>query len=146
MIVVYLTHGLFLTCIQKITCIYKSCIAIYIQMYNNPLEKITPCANKITQLYLLWEPASLLVVTNSHPPLSLVCQQLSHPLAFNPLTLSHPTVHITLFTWTTSTISVIFVQDTYHLLKLFQEKFTMHSQKHSSLKNTTYMITFNSAR
>jgi hypothetical protein len=50
MIVVYLTHGLFLTCTQKITCIYKSYIAIYIQMYNSPLGKITPCANKITLL------------------------------------------------------------------------------------------------
>jgi hypothetical protein len=40
-------------------------------------------------LYLLEEPASLLLVTNTHPPLSLVCQQLSHPLlcpshAFTP--------------------------------------------------------------
>jgi hypothetical protein len=30
--------------------------------------------------------------------LSLVCQHLPHPLAFAPLTLSHPTVQITQFT------------------------------------------------
>ncbi len=96
MMVVYLTHGLFLTCTQKIMCIYKSCIMIY--TYTNKQQssrKVTPCANKITLLNLLGEPASLLVVTNLHPPLSLVCQQLSHPFAFTPLTLSHPTVHIT---------------------------------------------------
>ncbi len=67
-------------------------------MYNNRQRKITPCTNKVTPLYLLGEPASLLVVTNPHPPLSLVCQQLSHLLAFTPLTLSHPTVQIILFT------------------------------------------------
>jgi hypothetical protein len=38
-------------------------------------------------VYLLGEPASLLVVTKTHPPLSLVRQQLLHPLGFCP---SHP--------------------------------------------------------
>jgi hypothetical protein len=28
----------------------------------------------------------MLVVTNTHPPLSLVCQQMPHPLAFAPFT------------------------------------------------------------
>jgi hypothetical protein len=37
-------------------------------------------------IYLLGEPASLLIVTNAHPPLSLVYQQLPHPL----LCPSHP--------------------------------------------------------
>jgi hypothetical protein len=50
------------------------------------------------------------VVTNTNPPLSLVCLQLP-TLCFAPLTLSHPTVQITLFTWTISTISVVLVQD-----------------------------------
>jgi hypothetical protein len=36
-------------------------------------------------------------VTNTHP-LSLVCQQLPHHLAFASFTLSHPTVQNTLFT------------------------------------------------
>jgi hypothetical protein len=73
MLVMYFPHGLFLTCIQKFR---------YLQVMH--------C--------LLGEPASLLVVTNTHPSLSLVCQQLPHPLAFTPLTLSHLTVQITLFT------------------------------------------------
>ncbi len=38
-------------------------------------------------VYLLGEPASLLVVTNTYPPLSLFSQQLLHPLGFCP---SHP--------------------------------------------------------
>jgi hypothetical protein len=38
--------------------------------------------NKITPLYLLGEPACLLMVTNTHPPLSLVCQQLAYPLLY----------------------------------------------------------------
>jgi hypothetical protein len=45
---------------------------------------------KKTPSYLLGEPASLLVVTNSHPPLSLVCRQLPHPLAFTPFTPFSP--------------------------------------------------------
>ncbi len=63
-----------------------------------PTEPTFYINNKATPLYLLREPASLLVVTNTHPPLSLVYRQLSHPLAFTPLTLSHPTAQITLFT------------------------------------------------
>ncbi len=82
---------------RKLRCIYRHALR-YIQMYTNRPGKITPCTSKVTPLYLLGEPASLLVVTNPHPPSSLVCQQLSHPLALTPLTLSHPTVHITLFT------------------------------------------------
>jgi hypothetical protein len=35
-------------------------------------------------------PASLLVVTNSHPPLSIVCQQLPRPLALAPFTPFSP--------------------------------------------------------
>ncbi len=65
-------------------------------MYNNLQRIVIHCTNKVTPLYLLGEPASLLVVANPHPPLSLVYQQLFHPLAFTPLILSHPTVHITL--------------------------------------------------
>jgi hypothetical protein len=37
----------------------------------------------------LGEPTSLLVVTNAHPPLSLVSQQLPHPLLYP----SHPFTH-----------------------------------------------------
>ncbi len=42
--------------------------------------------NKTTLLYLFGDPASLLLVTNTHLPLSLVCQKLPHPL----LCPSHP--------------------------------------------------------
>jgi hypothetical protein len=34
----------------------------------------------LPHVYLLGEPASLLVVANTHPLLSLVCQQLPYPL------------------------------------------------------------------
>jgi hypothetical protein len=44
----------------------------------------TPCFPP-TRLHLLGEPTSLLVVANAHPPLSLVCQQLPHPLPALPL-------------------------------------------------------------
>jgi hypothetical protein len=39
----------------------------------------TPCFLP-TLVYLLGEPTSLLGVANTHPPLSLICQQLPHPL------------------------------------------------------------------
>ncbi len=38
-----------------------------------------------TRVYLLGEPTSLLVVPNTYPPLSLVSQQLPHPLLAPPL-------------------------------------------------------------
>jgi hypothetical protein len=43
----------------------------------------TPCS-LLPRVYLLKEPASLLVVANTHPLLSLVCQQLPHPLLVLP--------------------------------------------------------------
>ncbi len=111
--VTYLTHGLFLTCTQKYQCIYKLGIAIFTEctatfIRTNPLPQ-----QQSNPAYLLGEPASLLVVTNTHPPLSLICQQLSRPLAFTPLALSCPTVWMTLFTWTTSTILVVLIRDSY---------------------------------
>jgi hypothetical protein len=91
---VYFTHGLFLTCTPKSRYIYKSFIAIFTRHTAFPPNP-TPCIiDKTTPLYLLGEQVSLLVVMNTHPPLSLVCQQLPHPLAFAPLTLSHPTVQL----------------------------------------------------
>jgi hypothetical protein len=72
MTVVNFAHGLFLTCTEKSLYIYKSCIAIFTECTVLPLEP-TPCIdNKTTLLYLLGEAASLPVVTNTHPPLSLV--------------------------------------------------------------------------
>jgi hypothetical protein len=98
MTLVNFTLGLFLTCTQKSHYIYKSLIAIFTECTAFP-SKLTPCiVDKTTSLYFLGEPASLLVVMNTHPPLFLVCQQLPHPLAFTPLTLSHPSLQITLFT------------------------------------------------
>jgi hypothetical protein len=62
-------------------------ISLYLQIIHCNIYKISnistqpyPCSSMGTPLYLLGEPASLLVVTNTHPPLSLVCQQLPHPL------------------------------------------------------------------
>ncbi len=55
-------------------------------MYSSVFISTNPLHQQQTiPLDLLGEPASLLVVTNTHPPLSLVCQQLPHPLAFTPL-------------------------------------------------------------
>jgi hypothetical protein len=96
MTVVYLTHGLFLTCTQK--------NHIYLQvMHHDIYTNVQYSLRKNNPLYqqynpaLLGEQVSLLMVTNSHPPLSLVCQQLLYFVAFTPLTLSHSTDHITLF-------------------------------------------------
>jgi hypothetical protein len=98
MTLVNFTHGLILTCTQKSRYIYKSFIAIFTKCTTSLPNPTPHVGNKTTPLYLLGEPASLLVVTNTHPPLFLVCQQLPHPFAFAPLTLSHPTVQNTLFT------------------------------------------------
>jgi hypothetical protein len=76
----------------------------------NPTPYFSP-----TRVYLLGEPTSLLVVANTHPPLSLVCQQLPHPLlAFPPFhTLLFPTVQLTLFTQMMSAIPVVLVWNNY---------------------------------
>ncbi len=67
-----------------------------------------------TRVCLLGEPTSLLVVVNTHPPLSLVCQQLPHPLVALPPfhTPKFPTVQVTLFTQMTSTTPVVLVWNT----------------------------------
>jgi hypothetical protein len=70
-------------------------ISLYLQIIKSNIYRmysifiqVIPCiVDKTTPLDLLGEPASLVVVTNTHPPLSLFCQELSHPLAFTP---SHP--------------------------------------------------------
>jgi hypothetical protein len=90
-------HAWFIFNLHTKTLLYLQ--VIHLQNVQQYSAGTTPCINKPTPLYLLGEPASLLVVANTHPPFSLVCQQLPHPLAFSPLTLSHPTVHITIFTY-----------------------------------------------
>jgi hypothetical protein len=97
MMLVNFKHGLFLTCTHKSHYIYRSFIAIFTRCTAFPPDPTSLHFNKTTPLFLLGEPASLLVVTNTHPPLSLVRQQLL-TLCFAPLTLSHHTVQITLFT------------------------------------------------
>ncbi len=64
-----------------------------------------------TRLYLLELPTSLLVVANTHPPLSRVGQKLPHPvLALPPFyTPKFPKVQVTLYTQTTSAIPVVLV-------------------------------------
>jgi hypothetical protein len=86
MTLVNFMHGLFLTCTQNSHYIYRSFIALFTRCAAFS-PNLTPCVvNKTTPLYLLGEPASLLMVTNTHIPLSLVRQHLSHPL----LCPSHP--------------------------------------------------------
>ncbi len=85
-------------------------------MLFNASFNLTPCFPP-PRVYLLGEPTSLLVVANTHPPLSLVCQQLPHPLlAFPPFhTPQFPTVQVTLFTQMTSEIPVILIWNKYIL-------------------------------
>ncbi len=92
MLLGHLTHGLFLTWTQKshhLQIIYYN-IFLFLNASFNP----TPCS-PLTRVYLLGEPTSLLVVANTHPPLSLVCQ--TAPPFASPPTLSHPTVQVTIF-------------------------------------------------
>ncbi len=86
MTLVNFKHGLFLTCTHKSHYIYRSFIAIFTRCTAFPPDPTPLHFNKTTLLYLLGEPASLLVVTNTHLPLSLVRQQSPHPL----LCPSHP--------------------------------------------------------
>jgi hypothetical protein len=55
---------------------------MYYSIYTaiNILPGPTPCISKHPLFYFLLFPATFLVVTTTHPPLSLVCKQLSHPL------------------------------------------------------------------
>jgi hypothetical protein len=86
---VYFTHGFFLTCTQKSRYIYKSFIAIFTRHTAFPPNP-TPCIiNKTTPLYLLGEQASLLVVTNTHPPLSPSAQISSNMFQFCPEILAY---------------------------------------------------------
>jgi hypothetical protein len=110
MLVMYFTHGLFLTCTQNLVLftnhifnlhtksrfIYKS--SQYLQNVQQFSSQPTPCISNKQPCLLTWRDSFFARGDESYPPLSLVCQQLSHPLAFTPLTLSHPTVQITLFT------------------------------------------------
>jgi hypothetical protein len=77
MLLVLLTHGLFLTWTQKsryLQIIYYNSSATFTASFIP-----TPCSQP-SHVYLLGEPTSLLVVANIHPLLSVVCQQLSHPV------------------------------------------------------------------
>ncbi len=96
MLLMHLTHGLFLTGTQnviKLWIIYYNIYMLFNASFNSAPCFPPPC------VYLLGEPTSLLVVANTHPPLSLVCQQLPHPLialqSFH--TPRFPTVQVTLF-------------------------------------------------
>jgi hypothetical protein len=51
--------------------------------YFNASFNLTPCL-LLPCVYLLGGPTSLLMMVNTHPPLSLVCQQLPHPLLALP--------------------------------------------------------------
>jgi hypothetical protein len=64
----YITHGLFLTCTQKYCFIYKSCIKIFTKC-TAFLVRTNPLYQQLhNPAYLLGEPASLLVVTHPiHP-------------------------------------------------------------------------------
>jgi hypothetical protein len=85
MLLVHLTHGLFLTWTQISHFIYRLYTTIFTwQIMPHPTQPLA--FHNITWFYLPGEPASFLVVTNTHPPLSPVCQQLLHPL----LCPSHP--------------------------------------------------------
>ncbi len=77
----HLRHGLFLTWPQK----SHNLQIIYYNIYTsfNASFNPSPCLMPF-RVYLLGEPTSLLVVANTHPLLSLVCQQLPHPLLLLP--------------------------------------------------------------
>jgi hypothetical protein len=57
----------------EVSFIFTGYVTQFLQTYINSQRKRNPCYNKITLYYLFGEPASLLVVTNPRPPLSLVC-------------------------------------------------------------------------
>jgi hypothetical protein len=94
----YFSHGLFLTCTQKSPYIYKSCIVIFTEftavfISTNPLHQ-----QQNNPALLTWR-ASFFPRGDEYP--STIVSGLpttAHPLAFTPLTLSHLTVQITLFT------------------------------------------------
>jgi hypothetical protein len=82
-LLVHLMHGLFCTWTQKLYYIYRSYITIFTRhILPHPTQPLA--SQHPVFMYLLGEPASLLVMTNTHPPLSLVCQQLPHPLLALP--------------------------------------------------------------
>ncbi len=81
MLLVHLIHGLFLTWTHKshhLQIIYYNIYTLFKASFNP-----TSCS-PLSRVYLLGEPTSLLVVANTHPPFSLVSQQLPHPLLALP--------------------------------------------------------------
>ncbi len=77
----HITHGLFLTWTRKSHHIQ----IIYYNIYtsHNASSNPTPCSS-LSCVYLLGEPTALLGVADTLPLLSLVCQQLPHPLQVLP--------------------------------------------------------------
>jgi hypothetical protein len=98
MMMMYSTHGLFLTCTQK-----SHLYLLDIQILNLNIHTIykqsffiKPRAKIIMNLHFLGGPASCFL--NSHPPWSPVWSQLPHPLAFAPFTLFPPhSPHYTIY-------------------------------------------------
>ncbi len=81
MLLMHLMPGLFLTWTQK----SHQLQIIYYNIYTLFKASSSPTlCPPLPHVYLLGEPASLLMVANTHPPLSLVCKQLPHPLLVFP--------------------------------------------------------------
>jgi hypothetical protein len=114
MMTVYSTHGLFLTCTQSLVCIYATYRYLIFTQYTSNLF-IEPLAKTLRNPYLLGGPASCLwwwIPIHYGPQPGTNCPTLQ----LSPL--SHPSALITLFTKTTSTITVFWVRDKYVCVRI----------------------------
>ncbi len=81
MLLVHLSHSFFLTWTQKshiLQIVYYNIYTSYNASFNP-----TPCSQPF-RVYFHGEPTSLLIAANTNPLLSLVGQQLPHPLLVLP--------------------------------------------------------------
>ncbi len=119
MMPVHSIHGLLLTCTQE-SCLYLNHVQLidiytmYRKLLSNPLQK------KIKNPNLLGEPVSCpwWRIPIHSGPLSGSNWPTLWLLPFSPL--SYPSAHITLFTTTTSTITVFFGWDSLYVWKYIQ--------------------------
>ncbi len=96
----YFTHGLFLTCTQKISFVFTRHAFRYLHDVQAIFLKPS-CNNKVTRFTYL--EGQLLSRGDEFPSILVpILVTTAPPLAFTPLTPFSPTVHITLQSWCSS--------------------------------------------
>jgi hypothetical protein len=99
----------------------------YLQDVQHSQLNLPLVFNKTTPLYELGEPASLLMVTNTQPPLSLLCQQLPHTLLCPSHPFTPPKFKLHYLHRQHQQFSVVFIWDKQYAVCHFYADFLTHN-------------------